>query len=458
VIPLFVLDPFFFSPARARELPHRMQFLLESIAVLQSELAARGSQLLLVSGKSVELIPELAARLRVDRVVAQRWVEPFARERDRRVQQALGDRFELLPGETLLPPGTLRTGAGNPYAVFSQFARSFRREVEVSAPLRAPKELPPVPPEALATVACVPLPTCEQLGIPHNSALQPGGERAANQRLRAFRLGAAATYDAQRDRMDLPGTSRLSADLKFGTLSPRQVWYEVERAHRGTDACDKYLNELVWREFAHSTLWDRPELLREPFRADFKDFPWRSPEQAPALWDAWVQGKTGYPVVDAAARQLLTEGFVHNRARMIAASFLTKHLLISYRAGEAHYMKYLTDGDWAQNNAGWQWSAGCGCDAQPYFRVFNPTLQGERFDPEGGYVRRYVPELAGLPARFIHEPAKAPEDVLRAAGVTLGETYPAPVVDHALARERFLALAKEHMAVVKAGKRAEEDA
>jgi deoxyribodipyrimidine photo-lyase len=147
----------------------------------------------------------------------------------------------------------------------------------------------------------------------------------------------------------------------------------------------------------------------------------------------------------------LHEGFVHNRARMIAASFLTKHLLISYRAGEAHYMKYLTDGDWAQNNAGWQWSAGCGCDAQPYFRVFNPTLQGERFDPEGDYVRRYVPELATLPARFIHEPAKAPEAVLRAAGVTLGETYPMPIVDHALARERFLALAKQHMARAKAG-------
>ena len=451
VIPLFVLDPFFFSPARARELPHRMQFLLESIAVLQDELAARGSQLLVVPGKSVEVIPELVARLRVDRVVAQRWVEPFARERDRRVQQALGDRFELLPGETLLPPGTLRTGAGKPYSVFSQFARSFRREVEVSAPLRAPKQLPPLPDKVLTQVTCVQVPTLEQLGIRYNGALQPGGERAANQRLRAFRLGAAPSYHQQRDRMDIPGTSRLSADLKFGTLSPRQVWYEIERAHRGTEACDKFLNELIWREFSHSTLWDRPALLSEPFRADFVGFPWRTPEQAPAHWDAWVQGKTGYPIVDAAARQLLHEGFVHNRARMIAASFLTKHLLISYRAGEAHYMKYLTDGDWAQNNAGWQWSAGCGCDAQPYFRVFNPTLQGERFDPEGDYVRRYVPELATLPARFIHEPAKAPEAVLRAAGVTLGETYPLPIVDHALARERFLALAKQHMARTKAG-------
>ncbi len=449
VIPVFVLDPFFFAPGRAQELPHRMQFLLESIAGLRDALAARGSQLLVVEGKSVEVIPELAERLRVGRVVAQRWVEPFGRERDRRVQEALGDRFELLEGETLLPPGTLRTGAGNPYAVFSQFARSFRRETEVSAPLLAPKQLPPLPDKVLTHVTCVQLPSLQELGIRYNSALQPGGERAANQRLRAFRLGAAPSYHQQRDRMDIPGTSRLSADLKFGTLSPRQVWYEIERAHRGTEACDKFLNELIWREFSHSTLWDRPALLREPFRADFVGFPWCTPEQAPAHWDAWVQGKTGYPIVDAAARQLLQEGFVHNRARMIAASFLTKHLLITYRAGEQHYMKYLTDGDWAQNNAGWQWSAGCGCDAQPYFRVFNPMLQGERFDPEGDYVRKYVPELAGLPARFIHTPWEAPANVLSAAGVTLGETYPQPIVDHGLARERFLALAKQHMAARK---------
>ncbi len=451
VIPVFVLDPFFFSPARAQALPHRMQFLLESIAGLRDELAARGSELLLVPGKSVEVIPDLAARLEVDRVVAQRWVEPFARERDRRVKQALGDRFQLLEGETLLPPGTLRTGSGKPYSVFSQFAKAFRREVEVGSPLLAPKQLPPVPAKVLTQVTRASLPTLDELGIRYNGALSPGGERAANQRLRAFRLGAAASYHLQRDRMDIPGTSRLSADLKFGTLSPRQVWYEIERAHRGTEAADKYLNELVWREFSHSTLWDRPELLREPFRVDFVGFPWRTPEHAPEHWQAWVNGTTGYPVVDAAARQLLQEGFVHNRARMIAASFLTKHLLITYRAGEQHYMKFLTDGDWAQNNAGWQWSAGCGCDAQPYFRVFNPMLQGERFDPEGDYVRKYVPELAGLPAGVIHTPWEAPALVLKAAGVTIGETYPAPIVDHAVARERFLMLAKQHMAARKGG-------
>jgi deoxyribodipyrimidine photo-lyase len=268
-----------------------------------------------------------------------------------------------------------------------------------------------------------------------------GGEEAARERLRRF-LRKAARYAECRDRMDLPGTSRLSADLKFGTLSARQVWTEVERAVGGTAAARAFLNELVWREYAHGMLWDRPELLERPFRREYEGFPW-SDDEAPR--EAWVRGRTGYPVVDASARQLLAEGFVHNRARMISASFLTRHLLVDYRRGEAHYLKHLTDGDWAQNNAGWQWSAGCGCDAQPYFRIFNPVIQGERFDPEGGYVRRWVPELARVPARYIHRPWSAPEDVLRAAGVRLGETYPRPVVEHRFARERFLAVAARHL-------------
>ena len=440
VIPLFVLDPYFFAPARARELPHRMQFLLDSLSALEAALAERGSRLLVVSGKSVEVVPRLVREWKVDRVVAQRWVEPFARERDRRIREALGAKFELYEGETLLPPGTLRTGAGKPYSVFSHFARVFRDTTTIGTPLPPPRTLPPVPTEVCAQVAVIP--TCKQLGIERNPALLPGGEQAAQARLEQFLRDAAAAYAEHRDRMDLPGTSRLSADLKFGTISARQVWTAVENALEGAAGARSFLNELVWREFTHSTLWDRPELLAEPFRPAFAGFPWQYDEE---LWQAWVVGKTGYPVVDAAARQLLGEGFVHNRARMVSASFLCKHLLIDYRRGEAHYMKHLTDGDWAQNNAGWQWSAGCGCDAQPYFRIFNPVTQGEKFDPEGDYVRRWVPELQKMPARYIHRPWEAPEAVLRAAGVRLEQTYPRPVVDHRFARERFLAVAAQHL-------------
>jgi deoxyribodipyrimidine photo-lyase len=440
VIPLFVLDPYFFAPERAREAPHRIQFLLEAVASLAANLERKGSRLLVVAGKSTELVPRLAEQWRAERVLAQRWVWPVGRERDARVAHALGVPFELHDGETLWPPGRLRTGAGQPYSVFTRFAAAFHASAEVAAPLPAPRSLPPLPRDVVAdTVA---LPALEALGIARNPALVAGGERAARARLREFLAGPGPAYAEDRDRLDRAGTSRLSADLKFGTLSPRQVWHAASDALSGKSR-DALLGELLWREFAYSTLWDRPELLREPFRPDFHGFPY---EHDPARWRAWVEGRTGYPVVDAACRQLLGEGFVHNRARMIAASFLSKQLLLDYRLGEAHYMKYLTDGDFASNDLGWQWSAGSGVDAQPYFRIFNPVTQGRKFDPDGEYVRRWVPELARLPAAHIHQPWEANDELLRAAGVRLGQDYPRPIVDHAAARERFLSLAKAHLA------------
>ena len=439
VVPVFVLDPYFFASERARELPHRMQFLLASIESLAKNLAHLGSRLVLVRGKSVEVIPTLARQVRADRVVAHRWTEPFGRERDRRVTAALGSTFELFEGETLVRPGDVRTGGGTPYSVFTPFARAVRKAYPIGPPLPALRRLPPVPDDVDVSEAA--LPSLDELGLSANPRVQMGGERAGRKRLAAFLARAADRYDEDRNRMDLPGTSRLSADLKFGTLSVRTVWNEVVASTHGK-ARETFTNELLWREFAHHALWHRPDLLTRPFRPDFERFPWLDDD---AGYDAWAEGRTGYPVVDAAARQLLGEGFVHNRARMIAASFLTKHLLVDFRRGEAHYLKWLTDGDWAQNDAGWQWSAGCGCDAQPYFRVFNPVTQGESFDPDGDYVRAWVPELARMPKKHIHRPWEAPGDVLRAAGVVLGETYPRPIVDHAYARGRFLATAKGHL-------------
>ncbi len=435
VIPLFVLDPYFFEPVRARELPHRMQFLLDSLGALAANLETRGTKLLVVPGESVEVVPRLANQWRADRVVAHRWVEPFARERDWRIAAALGTRFQLFEGETLLPPDLLRSGSGRPFNVFTHFARAFRSALPLAEPLPAPKSLPPPPPLSCTTVA---IPTLSDLGMTRNPNVLPGGEAAARARLRDFLSRGVDSYADRRDRMDLAGTSQLSADLKFGTLAVREVWNRVARESHASAGTTAFQNELIWREFAYATLWHRPSVLKQPFRPAFANFPWENSE---SYWDAWVAGQTGYPIVDAACRQLEGEGFVHNRARMIAASFLTKHLLVTYQRGEAHYMKYLTDGDWASNNMGWQWSAGCGCDAQPYFRVFNPVTQGEKFDPSGDYVRRWVPELASVPVRFIHKPWEAPNDVLRAAGVELGSNYPRPIVDHRAARERFLQLA-----------------
>ena len=441
VIPLFVLEDRFFAGERASELPHRIQFLLESLRSLQQNLVRLGSELVVVAGDSARVVPRLARAWQVDRVTGHAAVEPRSRRRDATVRAALAVPFDSYPGETLVPPGTLRTGARTPYVVFSAFARAWAAHARIGEPLAVPRALPRLP-SGLDLTDAVPIPRCEELGITPNPALLSGGERAARERLRRFLSGPAREYDTLRNRLDRAGTSRLSVDLKYGTLSARTVWRAVDGTIGSTPAGRAFLDELVWREFTHSTLWDRPELLTEPFRPEFARFPWSYDEPA---WRAWAEGRTGYPVVDASARQLLGEGFVHNRARMISASFLTKHLLVHYAHGEAHYLKYLTDGDVAQNNAGWQWSAGCGCDAQPYFRVFNPVTQGQKLDPEGEYVRRWVPELARLPARYIHAPWQAPDAVLRAAGVRLGENYPRPIVDHAEARQRFLMLAEDFL-------------
>ena len=438
-IPLFVLDPRFFAPEGARELPHRMQVLLDSLAELETRIASLGSRLLVVPGRSVDVVPRLAKLWRVDRVAAHRWTEPFGRERDRRVAAALEVPLELHEGETLVPPGFLTKRDGTPYAVFTPFLSAFLEKADVGRPIAAPRSLPPLP--ADVSVETVPVPALESLGLARNPRLVKGGEGAANERLARFLDGPAARYHETRDRLDKDGTSRLSQDLKFGTLSARTVFTECGRALGRGPAWDKLRSELVWREFAHALLFAHPDLLTTPYRPEFTDFPWRDDE---AGWRAWTEGTTGYPAVDAAARQLKLEGFVPNRARMIAASFLAKDLMIDFRRGEAHYLKWLADGDWANNDLGWQWSAGSGCDAQPWFRVFNPMLQGEKFDPEGAWLRRFVPELADLPAKWIHRPWEAPPLVLAEAGVTLGETYPHPIVDHFAARDRFLATAQAH--------------
>ena len=443
VVPVFVLDSFFFDPARARTLPHRMQFLLESLVELQASIERLGSELLLVGGRAIDRIPELAEKLAVERVVAHRWTEPFGRTRDDIVEARLSKSkipFQLYEGELLRPPGTVLTGGGTPFRVFTPFARAHLKAGPPDAPVRMPRSLPPLPRGAKA-LHDASIPTLESLGIERNPNLVPGGEKAAKKRLDRF-LEDASGYIAAREDMGSTGTSRLSQDHKFGTLSMRTVWERASDTLGGAPL-ERFQLEVLWRSFHYENLWHRPELLASPFHPEFAGFPWR--EDLPSF-TAWQRGETGYPLVDAASRQLLTEGFVHNRARMIAASFVCKHLLLPYSWGEAHYMKYLTDGDWAQNNGNWQWSAGCGCDAQPYFRVFNPISQGPKFDAAGTYVRTHVPELAKLDAKYIHSPWLAPADALARAGIQLGRTYPRPLVEHAQARVRFLDTAKRHLA------------
>jgi deoxyribodipyrimidine photo-lyase len=401
--------------------------LLDALADLAASLAVRGSRLTLVPGKSVEVIPKLSALLGGARVLAHRWVEPFARERDRRVKEALGDRFTLYEGETLLTPGSVRTQGGGPYAVFTPFSRACRRELDrgVGAPIPPPPLIPTrAAPRQLETCD---LPTLDSLGLTRNPRVIAGGETHARQRLDRFVAERLSAYPTARDRMDLDGTSRLSADLKFGALSIREVYGRVASASARTksapvrEAADKFLSELLWREFTHHTLWDHPEVLRRPFRATFEGFPWRDDERA---LEAWRQGATGYPIVDAAARQLVLEGYVHNRARMIAASFLTKHLLIDYRLGEAHYLKHLVDGDWAQNNAGWQWSAGCGCDAAPLFPRLQPCGAGAEVRPRGGLHPAVPPPARGPSSRADSRPVGGAGPRARGRGGHPGTVVP----------------------------------
>ncbi|HNX30261.1 MAG TPA: deoxyribodipyrimidine photo-lyase [Holophaga sp.] len=431
VIPLFVLDPGFFAPGPARLMPARTQVLLDALADLEGSLGRLGSRLRVMAGPCEELVPDWAERWKVDQVLAHRRSEPSAREIDVRTERALSARgiaFRLFEGETLVPPGSLRSASGRLFEVFTAFARAFHLGAAVGDPLPAPGELPPLPGESAWEGNCLPDPG--SLGLERNPGISQGGETSASKRLKKFILERLVTYYQDRDRLDLEGTSRLSVDLHFGTISARTLWRRVSEQESG-EGSRAFLRELLWREFAHHWLWERPGLLERPFRRAFEDFPWRNDE---THWRAWAEGRTGYPLVDAAARQLMAEGFVHNRARMVAASFLAKHLLVDFRRGEARYMSLLADADQADNDLGWQWSAGCGCDAQPWFRIFNPVLQGRRFDPGGAYVRRWIPELAHLPAANLHMPRRG----------EAGE-YPPPIVDLLAARDCFLRTAKAHL-------------
>jgi deoxyribodipyrimidine photo-lyase len=338
----------------------------------------------------------------------------------------------LLEGETLFPPGSIRNGSDQMFRVFTPFSKvCWSRGIHNKE--STPTSLPPIPSDI--KIHSISIPSLTQLKIERNPHIQKGGSSEGKKILHAFLSGPVSSYSSMRDRMDHRGTSRLSAHIKFGTLSIRSIWQKTILSGL-TDDTRKFLNELLWREFSHHMLWEWPELLSTPFRQDFRDFPYLNNQED---WRAWLEGKTGYPIVDAAARELLTTGYVHNRARMISASFLTKHLLIDYRRGEEHFMKYLTDGDWAQNNAGWQWSAGCGCDAQPWFRIFNPITQALKFDPSGEYVRKYVPELSEVSNEWIHTPWLAPKD-LRSQW-----RYPNPIIGLDEGRQRFLAAAKVHL-------------
>ncbi len=425
-------------------------WLSRSLASLGASLAERGAELVVMRGDPAEILPRVAAQAKVDLVTWNRRYEGATIALDTDLKTALtaaGHRVGTFNAALLNEPWQVTTKTGDPVKVFSPYWRAARAIGEPPAPGPAPARIVPLPlPAGLSAMAASPEdlalePTTPDWAGGLREAWTPG-EAGAATALTDFLCGPLDGYGEGRNRPDYVSTSRLSPHLRFGEIGPRQIWHatrsavESGEAKASTSDAEKFLSEIGWREFSYHLLFYNPELATRNFNARFDAFPWRRDE---AALKAWQRGATGYPIIDAGLRELWTTGWMHNRVRMIVASFLIKHLLIDWREGEAWFWDTLVDADPANNAASWQWVAGSGADAAPYFRIFNPVTQGLKFDPDGLYVRRWVPEIAALPDALIHEPWKADAGALRRAGVALGGSYPRPIVDLDAGRERALA-------------------
>jgi deoxyribodipyrimidine photo-lyase len=446
VICLYVLDEA--SPAlrapNARPLGGAARWwLARSLRALQKSLATIGSVLILRKGPAARIIAEVARETNAGAVfwneIAQVPCQTVADQVTAALQET-GVGSQSFPGDLLAAPSGIRNKEGRGLRVFTPFWRRVQASGEPPKPLPAPKALRAVPNIASDTLEQWHLePTGPDWAGGLRESWEPG-ERSAQKTLAAFLESGVAGYSTARDRPDRKATSGLSPHLRFGEIGPRQLWHAArfaaaERPGLAGDI-DKFLSELGWREFCRHLLFDVPDLATRNLQPSFDAFPWRHDDKA---LSAWQRGQTGYPIVDAGMRELWHTGVMHNRVRMVVASFLVKHLLIDWRCGEQWFWDTLVDADAGSNPANWQWVAGSGADAAPYFRIFNPILQGEKFDPDGAYVRRWVPELAQLPARLIHSPWSAAPLELAGADVKLGKTYPEPIVDHKAARARALA-------------------
>ncbi|MEL6435657.1 MAG: deoxyribodipyrimidine photo-lyase [Pseudomonadota bacterium] len=438
VVPVFILE------TTEHHVPFggaQRWWLHHSLTSLDASLNALGSRLTLLRGNAETVLSEVVAETDAGSIVWNRRYSRYGIETDTAVKASLKDNgiyAESFGGRLMHEPTQVKSGTGGAYKVYTPFWKAFCATVTPRAPLPAPK--------AIAAREIWPassdlddwrlLPAKPDWSGGLQDAWSPG-EAGARDRLEAFIQGGLARYDSQRDLPAVEGTSGLSPHLAFGEISPFQIWARVDQVADGmpVDEVTTFRKELVWREFAYHLLVNFTELKTTNYNGQFDQFPWAENDEH---LQAWQRGRTGYPIVDAGMRQLYETGWMHNRVRMIVGSFLVKHLLLDWRHGEEWFWDTLVDADPASNTASWQWIAGSGADAAPYFRIFNPITQGEKFDPQGTYVKRWVPELAKMPAKYIHKPWEAPLGDLLAAGVKLSETYPRPIVDHKQARERAL--------------------
>ncbi len=432
VIPLVCIHG---EPADKTEMPRRI-FVKGALADLDAGLRRAGSRLFVRVGNPFEEIPAAAEGHNAEAVYAPAVYDPRALKRDRQIAASLkmrGRELLTFKDAVIFDGAEILNAQGLPYKVFTPYRKAWLSRIGDVNPVLPP--LGPIrsPGPTRGDFSLERVPGFENLG-------GGGGETSGLKRAKTFFASGLENYSTTRNLPGVDGTSRLSSHLAHGTLSIRMVFLNAMKRRTGAsrsarESIDVFLSELIWREFYYQILYHFPHVIDGAFRTEFDSIPW---SQATSHFSAWAEGRTGFPIVDAGMRQLNSEGWMHNRVRMIVASFLTKDLHISWRRGERYFFERLLDADWASNNGGWQWAAGTGTDASPWFRIFNPVLQGEKFDPRGEYVRRYLPELALIPDRFIHRPWEMTGDRQRAAGCVVGVDYPAPIVDHG--KERLVTL------------------
>jgi deoxyribodipyrimidine photo-lyase len=419
-------------------------WLHHSLFRLSESLKALNIKLILRKGSVIEELDNIVQSTGAESLYFTRHYEPYNSDLESQINQHLSDQIEVkrFRGYLLYEPEAIRTGKDEPYKVFTPFYRCCLKTSTPGAPVRTPKNLisykKRIASDRLNDWKL--LPKAPNWAKGFNEYWVPG-ELGAHENLKDFIAHSGNKYPVLRNRPDVTGTSRLSPHMHFGEISPRQIWTAIKNSpkileHNG----EAYLRQLIWRDFAYHLLTHWPDFPEKPFRKEFNKFPWKTDTKS---LQAWQQGNTGYPIVDAGMRELWKTGWMHNRVRMIVASFLIKDLLIPWQQGEEWFWDTLVDANLANNAASWQWVAGSGADASPYFRVFNPVLQGEKFDPIGDYVREWVPELKHIPKKYIHSPWLAPEDILIKAKITLGKNYPHPIIDHSFARDRALAAYKK---------------
>lgn len=412
-------------------------WLHHSLTSLAESLKKKSAVLTLCSGKADDVLAKLANQHKVEAVYWNRVFTPYQQHCDDKIQQKLernGIEVTIYHDHLLLDPDDVKNKSGGYFKVYTPFSKNMKKMVTEVEVLNAPRKCPQkshVKMDNLSDWQLLPTKPDWSEGFSHWTV----GEAAAKRKLLAFTKEPIKHYADERDRPDWQSTSQLSPHIHFGEISIRQAWEVVKNTEAQQPGYQKgidvFTNQLLWREFSYYLLHYFPDLQTKNYRSDFDKFRWCKSKK---LLRAWQKGQTGYPMVDAGMRQLWQTGFMHNRLRMITASFLTKHCLIHWTEGEKWFWDTLVDADTANNSAGWQWVAGCGADAAPYFRIFNPIIQGSKFDPNGDYIRQWCPELAKLPNKYLFFPADAPESVLKEAGVTIGKEYPAPVVNHADAR------------------------